>query len=198
MPPVIEPEDMAQRRAPERRTVVAAGRLVEQKRFDLLIEAFALTAEIHRDWDLIIYGEGEDRPDLEKLVADKGLAERIKLPGWTRSLSSKLARCDFFVLSSGYEGFGNVIAEAMAVGLPVVSFDCEAGPSDIIRHEVDGLLVPPLDVPALAGAMMRLMEDDAYRATLGRRAPEVLERFSLESTLALWDEVFVSIGVLGR
>jgi Glycosyltransferase len=202
MPPVIEPHDTADgetaERTPGRRTVVAAGRLVEQKRFDLLIEAFALTADVHRDWDLIIYGEGEDRPDLEKLVADKGLAERITLPGWTRSLSSKLARCDFFVLSSGYEGFGNVIAEAMAVGLPVVSFDCEAGPSDIIRHEVDGLLVPPLDVPALASAMMRLMEDDAYRAALGKRAPEVLERFSLESTLALWDEVFVSIGVLGK
>ncbi|MEF2146460.1 MAG: glycosyltransferase [Desulfovibrionaceae bacterium] len=194
--PVLPPAAASSAPPRPRRTIVAAGRMVEQKRFDLLINAFALTAAEYPDWDLLIYGDGTGRPDLERQVRENGLADRVSMPGWTGELSARLAECDFFVLSSAYEGFGNVIAEAMAVGLPVVSFDCPAGPSDIIRHEVDGLLVPPLDVPALAQGMKRLMADPALRKRLGGRAPEVLQRFSLQSTLERWNKVFQRIGVL--
>ncbi len=170
--------------------VVAAGRLVPQKRFDLLIDAFALVADRYPDWNLVINGEGPDRSDLERQVEEKGLAKRISLPGWTDDMASELAKGDFFVLSSEYEGFGNVICEAMAVGLPVVSFDCPSGPGDIVRHEVDGLLVEPLNVERLAQGMSRMMDDRELRLGMGERALEVLERFSLDRTLGLWDEVF--------
>ncbi len=174
-------------------TVVAAGRLVEQKRFDLLIRAFAKIAPRHPDWSLVIHGEGGLRPDLERLVEDSGLRGRVRLPGWTADLSAELAKGDLFALSSGYEGFGNVIAEALVAGLPVVSFDCPSGPAEIIRHEVDGLLVPPLDVDALAAALGRLMGDQDLRLRMGARAPEALERFSLESTLARWDDLLAQV-----
>jgi GalNAc-alpha-(1->4)-GalNAc-alpha-(1->3)-diNAcBac-PP-undecaprenol alpha-1,4-N-acetyl-D-galactosaminyltransferase len=170
------------------RLVVAAGRLVDQKRFDLLIGAFALVSPAHPDWRLVIYGEGANRHLLEQQIQAAGLSGRISLPGWAKALSERMAQGEFFVLSSEYEGFGNVIVEALAVGLPVVSFDCPSGPGEIIRHEVDGLLAPPLDVPALAAAMGRLMADDGLRARFSARAPEALERFSLARTLGLWDE----------
>lgn len=187
--PVLPP---AARKLPSKKNtkrVVAAGRLVDQKRFDLLIEAFALIAAAHPDWRLTIYGEGPSRPALERQVEKNGLAGRITLAGWVENLSERMAEGEFFVLSSEYEGFGNVIVEAMAVGLPVVSFDCPSGPGDIIRHEVDGLLAPPLNIAALAAAMERLMDDDSLRARLSSRATEVLERFSLARTLKLWDAV---------
>jgi glycosyltransferase involved in cell wall biosynthesis len=176
-------------------TVVAAGRMVPQKRFDLLLDAFSLVAQRQPGWNLVIYGDGPDRAGLEEHARRKGLEGLVRMPGWTAQLPQRLAECDLFVLSSGYEGFGNVIAEAMAAGLPVVSFDCVAGPSDIIRHGVDGLLVPALDVQALAEAMERLMADADLRRTMARRAPEVLDRFSLQRTLELWDEAFRRVGV---
>ncbi|MDD3312786.1 glycosyltransferase family 4 protein [Pseudodesulfovibrio sp.] len=171
-------------------TVVAAGRLVDQKRFDLLVDAYARIADRFPDWRLVVHGEGPNRADLERRIAAAGLADRILLPGWTDDLAADMAAGEFFVLSSEYEGFGNVVAEALAVGLPVVSFDCPSGPGEIVRHEVDGLLVPPLDVAGLAGAMARLMGDADLRRAMAARAPEVLERFSMERTLALWDACF--------
>lgn len=173
--------------------IVAAGRLVDQKRFDLLVAAYARIVDQFPGWHLVIYGEGENRAALENQIEEAKLQGRISLPGWSNSLSARMAEAEFFVLSSEYEGFGNVVAEALAVGLPVVSFDCPSGPGEIIRHEVDGLLVPPLDVEGLAGAMSRLMGDAALRRSMSARAPEVLERFSLERTLALWDACFEQI-----
>lgn len=177
----------------DRKCFLAAGRFTTQKGFDLLIKAFAFIAEKHPEWTLTLFGEGEERANLEALVNQLGLQERISMPGWETNLRSVMGEFAFFVLPSRYEGFGNVIGEAMVAGLPVIAFDCPSGPSVLIRHEVDGLLVPAENIPALAAAISRLMSDVSLMASLGARAPEVAQRFTMAESLRLWDEVFVAI-----
>ena len=168
--------------------VVTLGSLRRVKGHDLLIAAFARIAAEFPLWDLVIYGEGPDRAELAAQIRVLGLEGRAQLPGSTAQAGERLLEADLFVLPSRTEGFPNALAEAMACGLPVVSFDCASGPSELIRPGVDGVLVPPLDVPGLARAMADLMAAPAERARLASRAPEVAERFSLERVLALWEE----------
>ena len=167
--------------------LVAVGRLVHQKGFDLLLQAFAKIAPEHPEWTLTIWGEGEQRSALETLSADLGLAGRVRLPGLTERPGQWVAAADVFVLSSRYESFGNVITEAMAAGLPIVAFDCPWGPGDILRDGEDGLLVPPEDVDALAAALGRLLLDADLRARLGAAAAHNVRRFAREGILAQWD-----------
>jgi len=169
--------------------LVAMGRLAPQKGFDLLIEAFARLASKFPQWSLRIVGEGPERAQLERQIAHRGLAGRVTLCGWTSRPESALIGCELFVLSSRYEGFPNALLEAMACGLPAISFDCESGPAEIIRHEVDGLLVPAENVEELARAMERLMSDEAERRRLGEKAREVTGRFGPERYFDLWETV---------
>jgi GalNAc-alpha-(1->4)-GalNAc-alpha-(1->3)-diNAcBac-PP-undecaprenol alpha-1,4-N-acetyl-D-galactosaminyltransferase len=169
--------------------IAAMGRLAAQKGFDLLIDAFARVAEKKPGWSLTILGEGPERSRLEEQIRARGLEGRVRLVGWVADPTTVLRNCDAFVLSSRFEGFPNALLEAMALGLPAISFDCPSGPSEIIRHEVDGLLIPPEDVTALAAAIHRLLADDPWRTKLGREAGRVVDRFSSEQYFARWDEV---------
>jgi glycosyltransferase involved in cell wall biosynthesis len=171
-----------------RRQVMTLGRLNRVKGHDLLIEAFGTLAEALPDWDLVIHGEGQERAALASRIRTLGLERRILLPGATDQPGARLREADLFVLPSRTEGFPNALAEAMACGLPVISFDCASGPSELIRDGVDGLLVPPENVPALARAMARLMRSAPERARLAGNAPDVLARFSLDRILGLWAE----------
>lgn len=172
-----------------RKRILAMGRLERQKGFDLLVDAFAAVARDRPDWDLTILGEGSERPALERRIARLGLDGRVALPGREKDAAGALSRADLFVLSSRYEGFPNALAEAMAAGLPVVSFDCPTGPSDIVRDGVDGRLVPPEDVAALAAALGDLTGDERARRALAAKATEVAERFSVERVAAEWESV---------
>ena len=173
--------------APDRRRVVGLGRLTREKGFDLLVRAFAETAQRRPRWDLVIYGEGADRGELKRLAERLEVAERVFLPGWTDDPSAALKSADLFVLPSRYEGFPNSLLEAMAVGLPVISFDCPSGPYEIIRDGYDGLLVRAESVEWLAAAMDRLMRDEQARGLLAEKAPEVLKRFSSEQYYPRWE-----------
>lgn len=172
--------------------VLGMGRLAPQKGFDLLIRAFAAIANRHPSVRLRIIGEGPARTALEGLCRELGVEDRVSLPGATSTPESALRAGSVFVLSSRYEGFGLVLAEAMAVGLPVIATDCASGPGEILRDGVDGILVPPDNVPALTRALSRLLEDRDLARRYAARAPEVLERFSLERTLRAWDELLAA------
>ncbi len=170
-------------------SVIAMGRFVEEKGFDLLLKAFSMLSDQHRDWSLRIVGDGPLRKHFHEQVEILGLSGRVQFPGTVSDPYMELSRADIFVLSSRFEGFPNALCEAMACGLPVISFDCPSGPRAIIRDGVDGILVPPESVQALASALDRLMGNEAEREQLARRAPEVLDRFGVEKIMAMWDEL---------
>lgn len=173
-----------------RRGVVAVGRMVEQKSLDRLVAAFARLAPEFPTWDLWLVGDGPLRSALVKQIEDLGLSGRVLLPGRIGNVADWYGAADLYVMSSRFEGFGNTLAEAMACGLPSVSFDCDTGPRDIIRHGVDGLLVPPEDMAALAAAMRGLMADEAMRRRMAARAIEARERFSIRRIASMWEALF--------
>lgn len=167
-------------------TLAAVGRLTEQKRFDRLIDAFAMIADDHPDWSLVIWGEGRGRADLEARRDRLVLQDRIRLPGLTSAPGLWVETADVLVLSSEYEGWANVIAEAMQAGLPVVSFDCPFGPRQIITDRVNGVLVPNGDVSALANALSEVMGDAALRRKLGEQAARDAKAYTTDTIAAQW------------
>jgi GalNAc-alpha-(1->4)-GalNAc-alpha-(1->3)-diNAcBac-PP-undecaprenol alpha-1,4-N-acetyl-D-galactosaminyltransferase len=169
--------------------LAAMGRLAPQKGFDLLIDAFAQAAEDKPNWSLSILGEGSERRRLQEQIRERGLEGRVRLCGWVSDPAPVLHNCDAFVLSSRFEGFPNALLEAMAIGLPSIAVDCPSGPSEIIRHEVDGLLVAAGNVSALSAAIHRLLSDDQLRGRLGAEAAHVVDRFSSELYFARWETV---------
>jgi len=171
--------------------ILAMGRLEKQKGFDMLIEAFRKATASHSDWKLEIVGEGTQRRNLESMIDAAGLHGRILLQGITKNPAMVMRNADIFVLSSRYEGFPNVLCEAMACGAPCISFDCDSGPSEIIRDGVDGVLVPRNDIEALTKALQRLMSNELERLRLGLVAPEVIQRFSVERIMELWSTLLV-------
>lgn len=194
--PIVLPIDCKDA-TPQRKAgnhLVAIGRLVPAKGFDYLLEAFRKLAPIHADWTLTILGEGPLRPALTEQIARLGLSGRVELRGRVEDPFRWLRAADLFVMSSRYEGFPCALGEALACGVAAVSFDCPSGPRAIIRDGVDGVLVSPGNVDALASALSRLMGDDVVRRRLSSRAPEVLTRFSLERILQRWDELFAQVG----
>jgi glycosyltransferase involved in cell wall biosynthesis len=161
-----------------RPVLVAVGRLIRQKGFDLLLRALAACRGEGRRACLAIVGEGAERPALEALARDLGIADRVLMPGFIADPTPWYAHSDLFVLSSRWEGFGHVIVEAMACGLPVIAFDCPHGPADILGGGEGGILVPPDDVGGLASALDRLLSAPQERSRLAAAASASADRFA--------------------
>lgn len=152
------------------RVVVAAGRLAEAKRYDDLIRAFATVAAARPDWTLRLYGKGAKRAALAALIEELDLGAHVRLMGTVAPIEPELAKGSILAVTSSMESFGMTIVEGMRAGLPVVATDCPLGPREIVRDGVTGLLVPPRDVPAIAAALLRLIEDDERRTAMGGAA----------------------------
>lgn len=186
-PPRIAPEAVSH---PERKVLLAVGRLNRVKNFAALIDTFAQLAGRHPGWDLVVLGEGPERRALEAALHRRGLTGRVFMPGIAGNVSEWYRRADLYVMTSLSEGFPNTLAEALAHGLAAVSVDCDTGPRDIIRHDIDGLLVAPGDMRALQRALDRLMEDQGLRRRFAARAQEARERFSVERIASQWQALF--------
>ena len=187
--PHIPPETCVR---PDRRVLLAMGRLVPQKGFSDLITVFGELAPRYPDWNLVILGEGPARQALEERIAAYGLTGRAILPGHAGNVAEWLGRAQLFVMTSRFEGFPNALMEAMAAGVPAISYDCLAGPAVIIRHGIDGFLVPVNDMDRLAWHLRLVMDDVPLRDAMAAAALQVRERFSLASALALWDQIFAT------
>lgn len=170
--------------------LVAVTRLDQQKRLDHAIRAFGIAAKKVPDARFDIYGKGAEASMLKSLVRELGLSDRVKFRGFTSRPLEKFAGATATVLSSWFEGMPLVLNEAMGVGTPFVSYDLNYGPSEVIRHEVDGLLVPVRDIEALAEAMVRVLGDPEFAASLGKQARAVTERFSAERWTKEWIQLF--------
>lgn len=170
--------------------VICAGRLNEQKGFDMMIDAWIFVANKHKDWGLAIFGEGELKDSLIKQSDNNNLSGCVHIYPFSNNIYSEYAKSSIYVLSSRYEGFGLVLAEAMSCGIPCISFDCHYGPSDIIRDGVDGLLVANGDTKALADAICWMIEHDAERISMGKKAKANIERYGREVVMKQWDDLF--------
>lgn len=173
--------------------VIAAGRYVSQKGFERLIAAWPKVVEKHPDWILKIYGDGWMRDQLQQQVKELGLTQNCLLEHSVSDIASKFTESSVFVLSSRFEGFGLVIVEAMACGLPVVSFACYCGPRDIISDGIDGLLVDEGDTEELAASINRLIEDDDLRIKMGQMARLKAGNYKIEHIGNQWEKLFESL-----
>ncbi|MFC6887113.1 MULTISPECIES: glycosyltransferase family 4 protein [Actinomadura] len=173
----------------EAKVVLAAGRLVRGKGFDLLVRAFEPLAAEHPDWTLRIFGGGDQHARLKAEIAGRGLAGRVELRARTPSLAGEMERASIYALSSRREGLPMVVLEAMAKGLPVVAFDCPTGPAELITPGRDGLLVPPGDVGALTAALRELIEDPGLRDRLGEEARRSARAYDLDRVGPAWSDV---------
>lgn len=158
--------------------LVGVGRLIRQKGFDLLLQALAKCQGAGQRARLVVVGEGPERTKLEALAQELGITERVLTAGFVADPAAWYAHGDAFVLPSRWEGFGHVIVEAMACGLPVMAFDCRYGPADILGGGEGGVLVPPEDVAALAATIDRLLGSRNELARLASGASRAAEQFS--------------------
>ena len=169
--------------------LVGAGRLVSQKGFDVLIRAFAAVAAA-RPLSLVILGDGPERTALIELTRACGVEQRVLFPGFVENPWSYFARSAAFVCSSRWEGFGNVIIEAMACTVPVVSTDCDFGPREVIRQGQSGLLVPVEDVDSLSKAITSVLDDPDLASQLAEGARRRAEDFDVVNMTRAYEQLF--------
>jgi len=170
-----------------RKVVTAAGRLHEQKNFDLLIRAFARFYKTHHEYSLEIYGEGPEKHALMKLASSLGVAGAVYLPGQSKTLLTDINDSAMFVLSSNYEGMPNVLIEAMACGLCCIATDCPiGGVRSLLQNGENGLLISTEDERALLDAMSAVADDPELAARLGTNAKQIQQRLDETVIAAEW------------
>lgn len=193
-PLVVMPNPLPQGFTPRSRldepVIVAAGRLVVEKQFNHLVRAFAEVADRLPSWRLRIFGEGRTQNELQAQGRKAGLYDRLELPGLSVDMPGEWAKASIAGLTSRAEGYPLVMQEAMAAGVPVVSYDCPSGPREIIEHDVNGLLVTPGSETAMAAALLRLAEDAELRNRLGTAAAETARRWDADVLAARWEQLF--------
>ena len=174
----------------QNKRVIAVGKQGYQKAYDLLLASWVKLPAEFNDWELHIYGKKEESLQLPQLAKKLGIETRVFFHSPAKDIESKFLESSIFVLSSRFEGFGMVIIEAMACGLPVVSFDCPHGPSDIITHGTDGFLAENGNSADLALHLAALMKDSGLRKHFGTECRETAKDYLPEVIVKQWNELF--------
>lgn len=178
----------------KRKIIAGAGRLNDQKNFSLLIRAFERIATDFPDYNLVIYGEGDKRGELEKLVKDLGLKDRVSLPGNIQNIADEMEKNSLFVLSSDFEGMPNALMEAMALGLPCISTDCPCGgPRFLIQNGDNGVLVPVGDAEKMAEAMRRISGNSKLRESIAMKAITIQKKLAPDRIYGEWEEFITKV-----
>lgn len=170
------------------KTVLAVGRLTYSKGFDLLLQAWKKVHEKFPDWKLNIVGEGEERNRLESFINKNHLNHSVKLVGNTNEIDTYYRNSEIFCLSSRYEGFGMVLIEALAFGLPIVSFDCQAGPSEILEG-TGSILVPKENIEQLSHSLIELMANERLRKEISIKNIKRSESYQPSSIIKKWERI---------
>lgn len=170
-------------------TVVAVGRLNQQKGFDHLIHAHKRARQMGVNFNLVIVGAGDELSALDGLSKELGVSESVHLVGFQENPHRFMSKATIFVSSSRFEGFGLVIAEALACKAPVIAYDCPSGPAEILGQGRYGVLVPPQDIEALAHEIVSLLADPTRRASLSANGPSRAKNFDIDAFRDSWAEV---------
>lgn len=174
----------------ENKKIISVGRLEYQKGYDILIDIWKKIEEKYPDWILEIYGNGTEKEKLQEKINNLGLEKSFLLKGVTENIKEKYLASSIYVMSSRYEGMPMVLLEAMAHGLPIVSFECPCGPKDIIKDNEDGYLVSFGNVEQMAKKIEELIINKEKRKFFGKNARKNVERFSQDKIMEKWKKLF--------
>jgi glycosyltransferase involved in cell wall biosynthesis len=177
----------------ERKRIIAVGRLYGQKGFDLLAEAWAMICKQHPDWKVTIFGDGNEKAQIEACIRRLGVEDSLTIHPSVSDIYGEYLQSDFLVLSSRVEGFGLVLIEAMSCGIPCVSFNCPLGPGEIVTDGVDGLLARNGDVSHLAEQMEYMITHPEARLEMGKAAIRKAQQYDKEKIMRQWMQLFETI-----
>lgn len=179
------PFSTQQKASMKEKRIIAVGRLTEQKGFDLLIDIWSQLENKYLDWSVDIFGEGPLREELEQKIHKLSL-QRINLRGYSSDIKKEMLNSSVFVFSSRYEGFGLVLIEAQAVGLPCISFDCKEGPSEIIEDGVNGFLIEEKNIEMFVQKLEMLIASETLRNKFSSKTDINLNKYSIDSIIEKW------------
>ncbi len=176
----------------ERKKVfVAAGRLARQKNYPMMLKAFSKITKEYPEYKLLILGEGPDREELENLVQSLGIADQVKMPGFSNNVYAEMTDCAAYVSSSDFEGMSNSMLEALAMGIPTICTDCPiGGAKTVIQDKENGLLVPIGDEAAMYNAMKLIIEHPDVADSMGQKAYELSDKLNIHDIADTWTKLF--------
>lgn len=177
----------------ESKQIISCGRLVNVKGFDIAIRVASKVLPNNPGWTWTIFGEGQERNNLENMIESFGLQGKVFLPGRTNDMPSEYAKSAMYVMTSRAEGLPMVLLEARQHGLPIVSFNCDTGPEELVSNNVNGVLVEPLDINSMAREIDDLIKNKTKRVNLSLHSREGLEKYSGETVSSMWVQLFTRL-----
>lgn len=173
--------------------IIAVGRLIPQKNYPLLIKAFKIISKVHTDYNLRIFGVGNEEKLLKKLVKDYGLESKVIFEGYASNVHEAIKNSEIYVMTSDFEGMPNSLMEAMGMGFPVVTTDCPSGgPKELINNKVNGILIRVGDYIELANNLNMLIEHKEIETELSKEAIKIRETHSQEKIFKCWEEFLIN------